>query len=70
MPSVELRKYKLQVVWSRQPKKVVEKRFSKSTTIKNFLLEMRKEMKFNMKNIRVYDFHNGRKLSVLNKWVC
>jgi hypothetical protein len=70
-PSVELRKHKILVVWSRQPKKIVEKRFSaKSCTVKEFVTEMKKEMKFNEKNIRVYDFHNGRKLKILTNWVC
>jgi ubiquitin carboxyl-terminal hydrolase 4/11/15 len=66
--SIELRKYRIQVIWSRQPKKIVEKKFYKSTTIKNFVIEMRKEMKFNVRNIRVWDFHNGRKLKICHNW--
>jgi len=67
-PQVDLRRSKIQVIWSRQPKTIVVKMFSKSTTIREFLTEMKKEMKFNIKNVRVWDFHNTRKLKLLTEW--
>jgi ubiquitin carboxyl-terminal hydrolase 4/11/15 len=64
--TIELKKYKLQVIWSRKPKEIVTKSFGKSTTIKTFLDEMHKTMKWNPKNIRVIDFYQARRTSVIH----
>jgi len=63
--TIELRKLKLSVIWSRQPKNIVIRSFSKSTPVETFLEEMRKEMKWNRKNIRLIDFYQARRTSTI-----
>lgn len=39
-------------------------------TLLDFLIEMRKEMKFNVKKVKVYDFLNYKKEKIASKLVC
>lgn len=64
---VEIRKLKLKIIWSRKPKEPLERWFSKVCTVGEFIETMNKELHFNKSKIQVYDFHNGRKLKVLDQ---
>jgi ubiquitin carboxyl-terminal hydrolase 4/11/15 len=64
---IELRKLKLSVIWSRDPKNVLVRSFGKSTTVEKFLNEMRKEFRWNPKKIRFVDFYGARKVSIIPK---
>lgn len=69
---VDVVKTNIKVVWSREPKKVVEKSIDKSITLLEFMIEMSKEMKFNVKKIKVLDFfqyHKGELATKLVRYV-
>jgi len=65
---VEISLLSLQVLHSRDLKKVTTVSLSKVTTVKAFLDHIRPELKFNRKRIRVYDFHMGKKYKLLDDW--
>jgi len=57
---LETRKLRLGVVWSAKPDQVLARRYSRSITVNQFIEDMRKEMKFDPKRIRLIDYWNFR----------
>eukprot|EP01124_Arcella_intermedia_P023070 TRINITY_DN3578_c0_g1_i1.p1 TRINITY_DN3578_c0_g1~~TRINITY_DN3578_c0_g1_i1.p1 ORF type:complete len:960 (+),score=199.61 TRINITY_DN3578_c0_g1_i1:223-2880(+) len=64
---VETRKLKIKVVWSKKPKTVPERWFSRADTISFFIDTMQKEFKFDKTKVKVYDFHSARKVKHLTE---
>jgi len=64
---VEIRKLKLKIIWSKKPKECIERWFSKADSVGYFIDTMANELKFDKTKTRVYDFHNAKKLKLLDK---
>jgi ubiquitin carboxyl-terminal hydrolase 4/11/15 len=64
---VEIRKLKLKIIWSKKPKECIERWYSKAATVGEFIETMCNELKFDRTKTRVYDFHNAKKLKLLDK---
>jgi ubiquitin carboxyl-terminal hydrolase 4/11/15 len=64
---VEVRKLKLKIIWSKKPKECIERWFSKAASVGEFIDTMAAELGYDKAKVRVYDFHNAKKLKLLDK---